>query len=291
MTGIEGLGTAIGAVAERVGPSVVGIGERWRGGSGVVIAQDRVVTNAHNVGEDGADRAHRRGTRGGTPRGRGRGWRPGGARGADRVTRRPSHRSAASVPSVGTPVVALVRAADGGIRATLGFVSSVDRAFSGPRGHRVSGAIEHTAPLAPGSSGSPRGRPRRDAHRSQHQPPGPRLLPRAPGDAALGERLAALGRGDAPKRRRLGVGLAPGHAARRLRRAVGLPDLDGALVMSVEDGSPAAGAGIAQGDLIVAVGGHPIRGADDLFEALAGEGQLSVSLVRGTEERTVEVAA
>ena len=54
MTGIEELGTAIGLVAERVGPSVAGIGERWRGGCGVVIAQDRVLTNAHNVGEDGA---------------------------------------------------------------------------------------------------------------------------------------------------------------------------------------------------------------------------------------------
>ena len=31
-----------------------------------------------------------------------------------------------------------------------------------------------------------------------------------PADAALAERLAALGRGDSPKRRRLGVGLAPG---------------------------------------------------------------------------------
>ena len=39
MTGIEELGSAIGTVAERAGPSVVGIGERWRGGCGVVIAQ------------------------------------------------------------------------------------------------------------------------------------------------------------------------------------------------------------------------------------------------------------
>ena len=61
--------------------------------------------------------------------------------------------------------------------------------------------------------------------------------------------------------------------------------------MSVEEGSPAAGAGITQGDLIVAVDGRAIMGADDLFEALAGEGSLSVSLVRGTEERTVQVAA
>jgi serine protease Do len=112
-----------------------------------------------------------------------------------------------------------------------------------------------------------------------------------PADGALVERLAALGRGEAPRRRRLGVALAPGHAARRMRRAVGLPERDGALVRFVEDDSPAARAGIAQGDLIVGVGGHPVRDADDLFEALTGEGPISLTLVRGTEERTVEVAA
>jgi serine protease Do len=290
MTGIEELGAAIGAVAERVGPSVVGIGERWRGGSGVVIAQDRVVTNAHNVGEDGATVL----IGGAAVEARLAGV---DADGDLAVLEVPTGDvpalapGAASAPGVGTPVVALARAGDGGIRATLGFVSSVDRAFSGPRGRRVSGAIEHTAPLAPGSSGGPVvGLDGQlvglNTNRLDHG-----FYLALPADAPLAERLAALGRGDSPKRRRLGVGLAPGHAARRLRQAVGLPDLDGALVMSVEDGSPAAGAGIAQGDLIVAVGGHPIRGADDLFEALAGEGPLSVSLVRGTEERTVEVAA
>jgi S1-C subfamily serine protease len=76
-----------------------------------------------------------------------------------------------------------------------------------------------------------------------------------------------------------------------MRRAVGLPERDGALVMSVEDGSPAAAAGISQGDLIVGAAGRPIRDADDLFEALAGEGTLSLTLVRGTDERTVELAA
>jgi S1-C subfamily serine protease len=87
------------------------------------------------------------------------------------------------------------------------------------------------------------------------------------------------------------VGLAPAHAAHRLRRAVGLPDRDGVLVMSVEDGSPAADAGISQGDLIVAAAGQPIRDADDLFEALSGTGSLSLTLVRGAEERIVEIAA
>ena len=83
----------------------------------------------------------------------------------------------------------------------------------------------------------------------------------------------------------------PSHVARRLRRAVGLPERDGLLVREVEEDSPAAKAGIAEGDLIVAVGGTPITSADDLFDALAGEGALEITLVRGADELKVTVPA
>ncbi|MGZ8474867.1 MAG: trypsin-like peptidase domain-containing protein, partial [Candidatus Limnocylindria bacterium] len=52
MTALADLGREIGEIAERIGPSVVGIGNRWRGGSGVVIAENRVLTNAHNLHGD-----------------------------------------------------------------------------------------------------------------------------------------------------------------------------------------------------------------------------------------------
>lgn len=291
MTGIKELGDAITAVVERVGPSVVGIGERGRGGCGVVVAQDRIVTNAHNVDDDAATITFGDGR---VERGRLLGV---DADGDVAVLEAPTGAAPVAVPGaaeppvIGTPVVALARTGDGGIRATVGFVSSVGRAFRGPQGRRVSGAIEHTAPLAPGSSGGPvvtldgtlLGI---DTNRLDHG-----FYLAIPADAGLATRIAALGRGEAPSRRRLGVALAPDHAARRLRRAVGLPELDGVLVRSVEDGSPADAAGITQGDLIVAVGERPIKDADDLLEVLAGEGPLRVTLVRGTEERVVEVAA
>ena len=38
---------------------------------------------------------------------------------------------------------------------SVGLVSAVNRAFRGPRGRRVTGTIEHTAPLVKGSSGGP----------------------------------------------------------------------------------------------------------------------------------------
>jgi len=79
--------------------------------------------------------------------------------------------------------------------------------------------------------------------------------------------------------------------ARRLRRAVGLPETDGLLVRDVVEDSPAARAALAQGDLIVAAGGQPVRTPDDLFDALkaARGGTVSLTIVRGTDERTIEV--
>src|SRR5215207_4955217 len=48
MTGfIEELESTIAGVAARVGPAVVGLGRGWGRGSGVVIGEGRVLTNAH----------------------------------------------------------------------------------------------------------------------------------------------------------------------------------------------------------------------------------------------------
>jgi serine protease Do len=63
--------------------------------------------------------------------------------------------AAAATPGIGAPVVALANPGGRGLRATLGFVSSGGRSFRGPRGRRIRGAIEHTAPLPRGSSGGP----------------------------------------------------------------------------------------------------------------------------------------
>jgi len=48
MSVLSELQESVAAVADAVGPSVVGIGSRLRG-SGVVIADGRVLTNAHNL--------------------------------------------------------------------------------------------------------------------------------------------------------------------------------------------------------------------------------------------------
>src|SRR5215218_7480553 len=44
---LDQLQAAVTSASERVGPSVIGLGRGWGRGSGVVIAEGRVLTNAH----------------------------------------------------------------------------------------------------------------------------------------------------------------------------------------------------------------------------------------------------
>ncbi len=52
MAMLDELGSAIGSVAEKVGSAAVRVGGGWRGGSGLVVGQGAVLTNAHNVRSD-----------------------------------------------------------------------------------------------------------------------------------------------------------------------------------------------------------------------------------------------
>jgi serine protease Do len=75
-----------------------------------------------------------------------------------------------------------------------------------------------------------------------------------------------------------------------MRRAVGLPDAEGLLIRDVAEDSPAARAGLARGDLIVTAAGEPVRSADDLGVALrAAAGSIELTVLRGTEERGIQV--
>ncbi|HEX6420879.1 MAG TPA: trypsin-like peptidase domain-containing protein [Acidimicrobiales bacterium] len=76
---------------------------------------------------------------------------------------------------------------------------------------------------------------------------------------------------------------------------VGIADADnrsGALVGTVEDGQPAAEAGIEEGDVIVRVGDRTVAGAADLTAAIRSHSPgdtVEVAYVRDGNERTVDV--
>ncbi len=76
-----------------------------------------------------------------------------------------------------------------------------------------------------------------------------------------------------------------------MRAAVGLPEQDGLLVRGVVEGSPAAAARLERGDLLVRAGDKPLASMDDLFDALdRADGSLTLHVIRGTEERELQVA-
>ncbi len=289
MTAIDELQSAISAVAERVGPAIVGIGSRQRG-SGVVIGEGKVLTNAHNIRGDEVTVTFADGRK---TRGQLTGIDGDGDLAVISVDTGKAPAidwAGGTTAAVGTLVFGAAATPGGGTRITFGTVSATSRAFRGPQGRRIAGSIEHTAPLAPGSSGGALLDTEGRFLGLNTNRIGEGFYLALPADAALRARIDALGRGESPSRRRLGVAIAPAHVARRLRRSVGLPERDGLLVRGVEDDSLAATAGIQEGDLIVEVAGRPIDDADALVDALeAAPTPFEVKVVRGTEERTISV--
>jgi len=191
----------------------------------------------------------------------------------------------------GAVVFALANPGGRGLRTTLGLVSATERSFRGPRGRRFRGGIEHTAPLPRGSSGGALvDSSGRLVGINTLRTEGGLILALA-ADADFEQRIETLARGETVARPRLGVAIAPARVARRLRRAVGLPERDGLLVHGVERGGPADVAGLQKGDLLVAAGGRELARVDDLHAALASaNGELRLVAVHGVDEREVVVA-
>src|SRR6516165_3949291 len=291
MTIFDEIQASIARLAETAGASVVGIGQRWGAGSGIVLGEGQVLTNAHNIRGSQATVTFADGrTAEGTVAGH-------DFDGDLAVIQADTGQVAAlpwatTAPSIGMAVFALSNPGGRGLRVTFGTVSGIDRSFRGPRGLRITGSLEHTAPLLPGSSGGPVLDAAGQLLGINTNRLGEGFYLAIPADEALRGRFDALARGESVQPPQLGVAIAPGHVARRLRRAVGLPEADGLLIREVAEDSPAARAGLARGDLIVAVAGQSVSGVDDLFAALraAGTGgSLELTVLRGTEERSVHV--
>src|SRR3954471_24963622 len=154
---LEAVQEAVRGAADRVGPGVVGLGRGWGGGSGVVIGDGRVLTAAHVLRGDEVTVTFADGR---TAAGR--------VLGADAdldvavvdvdtagVAAVDWDPAVVSALSIGAAVLALPKPGGHGLRTTFGLVTATGRSFRGPRGRRIPGSVEHSAPLPRGSSGGP----------------------------------------------------------------------------------------------------------------------------------------
>ena len=175
---------------------------------------------------------------------------------------------------------------------TAGIVSALGRSMRAQTGRLLDNVLQTDASLNPGNSGGPLV----DA-RGEVIGVNTAVILAAQGicfaiAAATAERVAvALIREGRVRRARLGVGGQTLPLPRRVVRHFALPCESGVRIETVERGSPAAAAGLARGDVIVALDGTPVPDIDTLQRVLAADviaRAVEVFVVR--RDRTLTVA-
>ena len=155
---------------------------------------------------------------------------------------------------------------------TAGVVSALGRSFRAVTGRLIDDVIQTDAALNPGNSGGPLvdGRGRVIGVNTAV------ILPAQGICFAVGINTAKVVTGQLMRHgriRRGRLGVAGQHVPllRLAQRALGVEAKSGVLVTGVEPDSPAARAGLAAGDIIVAFDGHGVSGIDDLHRLLVTE--------------------
>jgi S1-C subfamily serine protease len=177
---------------------------------------------------------------------------------------------------------------------TAGIVSALGRSLRAPSGRLIESVIQTDAPLNPGNSGGPlvSGVGRVIGINTATILPAQGICFAIGIDTALDVALRLM-RDGRVRRARLGAATQTVMLPTRTRRALDLPLPTAAMVMEVEAGSPAARAGLDRGDRIVAFGGIPVGGVDDLHRLLTGDraGQsTAIEVLRRTERMVLTVA-
>jgi S1-C subfamily serine protease len=290
---------SVAEIAEAITPAVVSIevrlGDAGATGSGVVVDGENgyIVTNNHVVsGADGNDDAEIRAV-----------FSDGSGSEARIVGRDPASDIAvikvekpglleASLGSVddlvvGDPVIAVGSPLGLAGTVTSGIVSALDRPVrlsgEGSDTNAVISAVQTDAPINPGNSGG--------------------ALVDATGSViGINTAIASLGGGSVG----LGFAIPIDHArdiAQQLittgeavhatlgvnARSVTDGTRDGALVLNVEPGGPAANAGLREQDVIIAVDGMPVGSSEELvvaYDAHAPGDRVTIEYVRGGDEST-----
>ena len=163
---------------------------------------------------------------------------------------------------------------------TSGVVSALGRSLRAQSGRLMDDIIQTDASLNPGNSGGPLVTTRGEVIGINTA-----MISMAQGLCfAIASNTARwvaarLIRDGRIRRSYIGIGGESVPMPRALARAYGLAVSSAVRVTSVEASSPAAHAGLKTGDLIVAFGGRPVTGIDDLLRMLTDEAIGSPALV------------
>jgi S1-C subfamily serine protease len=289
--------SVIGAV-EKVGPAVVKIDVDRGGGSGVVFTPDGLVlTNSHVV-----HRAHRMAM----TLADGRTFRAdvvGDDPDTDLAVARADVAAGGSLPwanlgdsravRVGQIAIAIGNPYGFQHSVTAGVVSALGRSLRSRSGRLMDDIIQTDAALNPGNSGGPLVTTRGDVigiNTATILPAQGLCLAIASNTAQfVAARLIRDGR---IRRSYIGVGGQTVPIPRALARANQSAVSSGVLVVSVEPQSPAAAAGVREGDVILAFAAEPISGVDHLHRHLTDD-QIgvpsTVTILRNGARRQITV--
>ncbi len=176
---------------------------------------------------------------------------------------------------------------------TTGVVSALGRSLRARTGRLIDDVIQTDAALNPGNSGGPL-----VSSRGEVVGINTAVILGAQGICfAVAANTASFVLGELVRHGRVQrafIGIAAQQTAipPRRQRAFGLTQEGAVVIGTVEPDSSAARAGLKQNDIIIALDGETIAGADDLVRALTGEKigrDVALDVLRGTERLTVAV--
>ncbi len=290
-------------VVERVSPSVVrldirhGDGRRGGAGSGVIVSPDGLIlTNSHVV--QGAKRAEVSTLDGRLLSARVLGDDPD----TDLALVRVDENTTLPAASVGDSKklrpgeIAIAIGNPLGFEAsvTAGIISALGRSLRAKSGRVIDDVIQTDAALNPGNSGGPL-----VSSRGEVVGINTAMIAGAQGicfAVAANTARFVLGeiiRHGRVRRARLGIGGGTVALPRRIALRLGLDQATGAVVTSVDQDGPASEAGILTGDIVLAVDGAPVSGADDLVRLLDSDKigrTIPLDILRRSEKRRFWVA-
>jgi S1-C subfamily serine protease len=176
---------------------------------------------------------------------------------------------------------------------TAGVVSALGRSLRSYSGRLIDDVIQTDAALNPGNSGGPLV----DSAGRVVGVNTATILPAQGICFAIGINTAKfvasrLLRDGRIRRSYIGVSAQTVPVHRRVVRFYDLPKESGALVISVEENSPAKRAGMRDGDIIVTLEGKAVAGVDDLHRLLTDvrvDASCSLTLLRRTEKMDMRI--